>query len=76
MFRRGGDEDPFGGLGGTGSGASPFAAGTTAPVAPASQPERRKRRSDGPLLLVFSLVTILATAGVMWHEERVGLRDK
>jgi hypothetical protein len=87
MFKRGGDdENPLAGLGSTSSDANPLGGGSVAtatsvpgsgsPLGSAAAPARRSRKSDGPILLVFSLVTILATAGVLWHEERAGIKKK
>ena len=70
MFKRGGNDDnPLGGLGTTTVASPP-------PVALASSSSRPARKSDGPLLVVFSLVTVLATAGVLWHEERAAVKTK
>jgi hypothetical protein len=86
MFKRGGDdENPLGGLGTTSPEANPLGGsnvatvavpGSTPPLALGATPPRPARKSDGPLLLVFSLVTVLATAGVLWHEERAGVKTK
>jgi hypothetical protein len=86
MFKRGGNDDnPLAGLGGTSADANPLGGGSvatapgvpgsTTPIAPASPP-RPARKSDGPLLLLFSAVTVIATAGVLWHEERAGIKTK
>jgi hypothetical protein len=70
MFKRGANDDnPLGGLGTTTVAAPP-------PVALAGPSAKPARRSDGPLLLVFSLVTVLATAGVLWREERAAVKTK